>query len=336
MVKNNKKLRPYDRQLDHNLIPIIMFGTQLYPTVHGMTLFYYIIFTKSFGVYFLEELTRALIRYPVQYASKYSITDETNIYQRAVKIIFDINLIDKEIFPQNRFELFIQEDIVRQPLDILLSSNHEMVVGTTDVIPDFLSSLVDKKVTKLNKMFDYAPTNIIYSTRMIRGTTKIRFEHEKTENKIGLVYPYGLYKTNNISNLTFQKPIESRLSKTIKDIIHSTKEQNQKKQQMFKHPKTVTIGAIFVFCCKVSNKKIQNLQFPQEEEASHPIIDPIKLFYNPTTKKYQVKKVEKKDFSEFEENTAKKLNEIKSKRKQRKDGKKSITSQQYHLENLFG
>lgn len=335
VVEDNKKLRPYDRKLDHNLIPIIMFGTQLYPTINQMTLFYYIIFTKSLGVHFLEELTHALIRFPVQYASKYSITDETSIYQKAVKFLFDINLVERKVFPQNRFELFIQEDIVRQPLDILLSSNDEMVVGTTDIIPNFLESLVDKKVTKLNTTFDHAPTNIVYSTKMIRGSTRVKFEYEKKENKLGLLYPYGLYKTNNISNLTFQKTIENRLSVTMKDIIDFTKQQNQKKQQMFKHPKTVSIGAIFVFCCKVSMKRIQNLQFPQEADTSNPIIDPVKLFYNPTTKKFQVKKVEKTDFNKFEENTAIKLKEIKSKRKQRKEGKRSINSQEYHLQNLF-
>lgn len=336
MVEDNKKLRPCHRKLDNTLIPIIMFGTQSYPTLNSMTLFYYTIFAKSFGVYFLEELTHALIRYPVQYASKYSITEETNIYQKAVKYLFDINLVERKNFPQNRFELFIQEDIVRQPLDVLLSSNHETAIGTTNIIPYFLESFVDKKVNKLNHMFDHAPTNIVYSTRMARGTTRIKFEYENTENRIGLIYPYGLYKTNNISNLTLQKPIENRLSHILREVIDFTKTQNQKKQQMFKHPKTVTIGAIFIFCCKISMKKIQNLQFPQEGDPSHPVIDPVKLLYNPTTKKFQVKKVEKKDFDKFEENTARKLNEIATKRKQRRDGKKSAKSEQLHLENLYG
>lgn len=336
MVEDNRKLRPCHRKLDNTLIPIIMFGTQSYPTLNSMTLFYYIIFSKSLGVYFLKELTDALISYPVQYANRYSIIDETNIYQKAVKFLFDINLIERKNFPQNRFELFIQEDIVRQPLDVLLFSNDEMVVGTTDIIPNFLESLIDKKVTKLNTTFDHAPTNIVYSTKMIRGSTRVKFEYENKENKLGLLYPYGMYKTNNISNLTFQKPMENRLSDVLEDIIQFTKQQNQKKKQMFRHPKTVTIGAIFVFCCKVSTRRIQNLQFPQEADASHPIMDPVRLLYNPTTKKYQVKKVEKTDFNKFEETTARKLNEITTKRKQRKEGKKSISSQQLHLDNIFG
>jgi transcription initiation factor TFIIIB Brf1 subunit/transcription initiation factor TFIIB len=130
--------------------------------------------------------------------------------------------------------------------------------------------------------------------------------------------------------------MENRLSDVLEDIIQFTKQQNQKKKQMFRHPKTVTIGAIFVFCCKVSTRRIQNLQFPQEADASHPIMDPVRLLYNPTTKKYQVKKVEKTDFNKFEETTARKLNEITTKRKQRKEGKKSISSQQLHLDNIFG
>lgn len=334
---DNKKLKPVHRKLNNNFIPIIMFGTQTYSTAHGMTLFYYILFTKNLGIPFLDELTNAIMEYPVQYAKRYFISDEGDIYQKAVKFLFTINLIEREVFPQNRFELFIQEDIIRQPLDVSLFSNYEMVVGTTDIIPNFLDSVIDKNTKKLDKFFDYIPDNIVFSTKMNRELKKINFKYDKKEKKLGIIYPYGLYRTNNISNLKFQKPIENSLSKIMKDIIDFTKEQNQRKQ-IFKHPKFINIGAVFVFCCKNSIKKIQNLQFPQEVNNSQLILNPIKLFFNPETKKFQVKKFQdkKKEFNEFEKKTAKKLNQIELKRKQRKDKKININSEQYNLENLFG
>lgn len=324
---DNKKLKPIHRKLDGNFIPIIMFGTQTYPTVHGITLFYYVIFTKNYGSLFLSELLDALIEYPVQYCKRYKVNDETNIYQKAVKFLFDINLIEMDIFPQNRFRLFLQEDPIRQPLDVFLSCNREMVVGKTNIIPELLDSSIYKKVSKLNDIFHTFPDNLVFSKKMTFQRKNIKLEFDKQNKVVGLLYPYGTYRTNSTSNLKLEDFHEKRLSKILKEVIEKTMKENNKKL-IFKHPKFNIIKGVFIFCCKMElKKKVKNFEFPENKRQSISydsllLSKPTKLFFNPDTKKFEIKKEKDKEkFIQYQKKIEEKLKEIQEKRQKRKKKK---------------
>lgn len=142
VLLDNKKLDPIDRKLHETYIPIIMFGTQTLVTQNSFTLSYYILFTKKYGVHFLNELVYALKEHPRDYIRLYHVRDSQNPYQIAVRYLFDINSVEIQNFPQNKFRVFVNRDPLRQPLDIFLTSNREMVVGKITVHDEYSKALV--------------------------------------------------------------------------------------------------------------------------------------------------------------------------------------------------
>ena len=298
VLLDNKKLDPIDRKLHETYIPIIMFGTQSMVTQNSFTLSYYILFTKKYGVHFLSELVYALKEHPREYTRLYQVRESKNIYQIAVRYLFDINSVEIQNLPQNRFRVFVNRDLIRQPLDVFLTSNNEMVVGKIKVHDDYSKSLVDRKVNRLDPMFSYFKDNKVGSIPMFHKIKKSKSQYGKTENVIGFVYPFGLYKTSHLSTFEFQKSYTNRLSELTRELIRSTTIKNQRKES-FRHPTFHDIGAFFIFSCKSpSSKTIRNFQLPQEQQGSqHRAVTPpsvlssIKLVYDPETNKFHVRSV---------------------------------------------
>lgn len=258
---DNRKIEPFDRKLHKDYVPIIMYGTQSYMTVHTLIIFYYILYTKNFGSSFLQELVLALKEHPTFYAELYTVRDTSNVNQIAVRHLFNINLSDRKFFPQNQFRLFVRSDPVRQPLDVFLSTNQEMVAGKINLAANDLKPFVDRNVASLGPLFDNLPYNLIGSVPMFYNRKKPKLQYGKKEDAVGFLYPFGLYKTNSVVNLDFQKYYQGRLSHLVKEIVQSTHEKS-----LTRHPKRINIGGIFVFCCKASLFKIlRNLELPQEQ-----------------------------------------------------------------------
>jgi hypothetical protein len=323
---DNKKLNPFDRKFNDEFIPIIMFGTQSCLTLNSLTLFYYIIFTKNYGIHFLKELVDALKQYPQYYAKSYQVKDETNIYQKAVRFLFDINLVDMKTFPANKFRLFIKGDAIRQPLDVFLDSNNEMVIGKTNLFVDYTKPLVDKKNARLDPIFKHVEYNKIVSVPMMNKITYSKSQYGKNENAIGLVYPYGLYKTTSLSTLEFQKGNENRLSQLTKEIIQTNTLKNKRKST-FRNPTLHEIGAIFVFSCKVScSKQIRNFELPQQQQTGTKIPSStlFKIGMNKNTNKMEMRSIPNPEYIlyEHQEKISNHLKDIEKKRKERNQRKK--------------
>jgi hypothetical protein len=293
-----------------------------------LTLFYYIIFTKNYGSNFLKELVDALKKHPQYYAKLYQVQDTDNIYQKAVRFLFDINLVDIKTFPANKFRLFIKRDNIRQPLDIFLDSKDEMVVGKTNLFVDYTKPLVDKKVTNLDPIFNYIQMNKIASIPMMHNIKKSKFQYGKQEDAVSLVYPYGLYKTSHLSNFEFPKYVKGRFSQLTKEIIETAKQKNQRKLT-FRNPTFHKIGAIFVFSCKASPfKTIRNFELPQQQHGDAipktPTSTLFKIKLNENTNKFEMRPFPNPEFAlyEHEAKISKHLENIEKKRKQRKQGKR--------------
>ena len=326
---DNKKLDPVDRKLNNEYIPIIMFGTQSHITQHGFTLFYYILFTKNYGINFLNELVHALKEHPQHYAKLYQVGDSENIYQKAVRYLFDINLKELETFPQNKFRVFVRGDLIRQPLDIFLNTNGEMVVGKINQIDEYTKSLVDRQVNRLDPMFDYIDNNRIGSIPMLHKIKKSKIQYGKSQDAIGFVYPYGLYKTTHLSNFEFQDYHQNRLSQLTKKLIETAEIKNKRKL-MFRNPTFHEIGAIIIFSCKTPlSKTIRNFEFPQQQQSQDlfntpPIVSTtLKLFFDEKTNKFVARSVPTLEtiLYKHEKETIKHLKNIEKKRKERKQKK---------------
>lgn len=332
VLLDNKKLDPIDRKLDETYIPIIMFGTQSMVTQNSFTLSYYILFTKKYGVHFLNELVHALREHPRDYIRLYQVRDSQNPYQTAVRYLFDINSVEIQNFPQNRFRVFVNRDPVRQPLDVFLTSNHEMVVGKITVHDEYSKALADRQVPRLDPMFSYFKEDKVGSIPMFRTIRKSKSQYGRTENVIGLVYPFGLYKTTHLSTFEFQKFYTNRLSELTRELIQSTTMKNQRKEA-FRHPTLHQIGAFFTFSCKSpSSKTIRNFQYPQEQLGNQnrvftppSVLSSIKLVFDPETNKFHVTSVPTLGAMVYDTETksTQHLRMIENKRKERKE-KKSI------------
>jgi hypothetical protein len=188
-VVDNKKLRPVLRRLDKKFVPYIHFGTQGYMTLVSDTMTTFVLLTEIFGNPFLEELVHALLKHPVRYAELYNISDGENVYQNAVKKLFDINLIERSVFPQNRFKVFTSEDIVSQPLDICLNSNNEMLV-TKYKNANYYKNHVNNKVSKLYPVFSdsFLQKYTGASCNMPSPLKEILIQYVTKSNELGLIF----------------------------------------------------------------------------------------------------------------------------------------------------
>lgn len=332
---DNKKINSVDRKLGDNCVPIIMFGTQSYFTLNSFTLFYHIIFTKKFGIHFLKELVDALKEYPQSYAKSYQVQDPTNIYQKAVRFLFDINQIDSNLFPPNKYRIFLKNDAIRQPLDVFLDSNDEIEIGKSNMLIDYTKPLVDKEVAKLDPIFNYIKNNQIVSTPMLHKIKSSKCLYGKEEKTVGVVFPYGLYKTTARSTLEFQKYIKNRFSELTKEIVETTKQKNQRKLT-FRNPTFHEIGGIFVFSCKVSfDKKIRNFQLPQQQHANTRVKAPSSIIFKATvnkdTKKFEMRSIPNPEYIMYqhEGKVSTHLKNIEKKRKQRKQKKTKIVYENF-------
>jgi hypothetical protein len=326
---DNKKIKPVDRKLGDNYVPIIMFGTQSNFTLNSFTLFYHVIFTKNFGIHFLKELVDALKQYPQNYAKLYQVQDPTNIYQKAVRFLFDINLIDLRLFPPNKYRLFLKSDSVRQPLDVFLDSNDEMEIGKSNMLMDYTKPLVDKEAARLDPIFNYIENNQIVSIPMLHKIKTSKCLYGKAEDTIGLIFPYGLYKTTARSPLEFQQYVKNRFSELTKKIMQTTIQKNQRKLT-FRNPTFHEIGGIFVFSCKVSfYKNIRNFQLPQQQtntSVKAPSSMLFKASMNEETKKFEMRSIPNPEFEMYQHEriVSEHLENIEKKRKQRKQKNQKI------------
>lgn len=337
VLLDNKKIDPIDRKLNEMYTPIIMFGTQSMATQNSFTLSYYILFTKKYGVSFLNELASALKEHPREYIRLYQVRDSNNAYQVAVRYLFDINSVEIQKFPQNKFRVFLSGDPVRQPLDVFLTSSHEMVVGKMKVNDDYSKTLVDRQVNRLDPMFSYFKDDKVGSIPMFHTIKKSKSQYGKTENVIGLVYPFGLYKTSHLSTFEFQKFYTSRLSELTRELSQITTTKNQRKQA-FRHPTFHHIGAFFVFSCKSPlSKTIRNFQYPEEQYGNQgkvvtppSVLASIKLVFDPETNKFHVRSVPTLGALVYDTETKsmQHLRMIQNKRKQRMEKKKQTMEDQ--------
>ena len=240
--------------------------------------------------------------------------------------MFDVNLIDLRLFPPNKYRLFLKNDSIRQPLDVFLDSNDEMEIGKSNMLLDYTKPLVDKEVARLDPIFNYIKENQIVSIPMEHKIKNSKCVYGKNENAVGLIFPFGLYKTTTRSTLEFEKYVKDRFSKLTKEIVESTKLKNQRKRT-FRNPIFHEIGGIFVFSCKVSfDKTIRNFQLPQQQTNSTdkaPFSILFKAAMNEKTKKFEMRSIENPEFImyEHEKKISKHLKNIEKKRKERKKRK---------------
>ena len=332
VLMDNKKLRPIERTIENNSIPIIMFGTQSFFTVNSLTIFYYLFFTKHYGSPFLQEFLSALLQHPVHHLKKYILPDNPTMFQKAVRYLFDMNEKEQQYFPQNKFKVFVSKDVVRQPMDIYLDGKNEMVVGKVQHIPKELENSVEKKVKRLDPIFDSIPPGMMGSIPMMKRTKKMKFQFGKTDESLGFIYPYGLYKTNHLHNLHFENYVNGRLSQITTNLIQKIVSKNEQKQ-MYKHPKFLEIGALFVFSCKNQRyENIKNVQFAQQQQDDNPPVKTLKILYNEQTKKFQVRP-KTNPVHQYQEMVSNKWKQIEKKRTKRTQKKNVI--HEHELQNLF-
>ena len=200
---------------------------------------------------------------------------------------------------------------------------------------DYTKPLVDKEVAKLDPIFNYIKNNQIVSTPMLEKIKSSKCLYGKEENTVGLLFPYGLYKTTTRSTLEFQKYIKNRFSELTKEIVESTKQKNQRKLT-FRNPTFHEIGGIFVFSCKVSfDKTIRNFQLPQQQQASTSVKAPSSILFKATmnkdTKKFEMRSIPNPEYIMYqhEGKVSTHLKNIEKKRKQRKQKKTKIVYENF-------
>lgn len=337
-IVDNKKLQPVVRRLNKHFVPYIHFGTQEYMTLVSDTVTTFILLTKVFGKPFLEEVVQALLKHPVRYADLYSISDDKNVYQHAVKKLFDINLIEKTFFPQNRFKVFTSKDIISQPLDICLDSHNEMVLAKYKNA-NYYENFVDNKVSELYPMFQNVLNANPFSCNMTTPLKEILIQYATKSNTVGLIFPLGLYTTNKNHHLQFKKYVNHRLSHIVKIETDKIKTKNENKKN-FKNPTFVDIGAFFVFSCKnviPHSTRLKNFQFSDPERVV--ILSLPNKNKEQTETQYKDQK-QKQVFERLKENKKKYLQQQKLYRQKQKEiydkrrNRREKKNQQEHLQNL--
>lgn len=277
----NKERVPIQKNSSSKKIPVIMYGTQGETTYPDMTILMFFFFSKLFGEPFLEEVVRALRKYPQDYEIKYTITNRSTIIQKAVKILFVVNQEDRiemEI-PQNKFRIFTNStDPIRQPFNLKLETFvpddrkklSQAQVGRfiidSDVYRFIKQNVEDDYMEKLCiTKSDWPFENSLSLKRLLKKTffnaadvvtlkdntdkkLWIRFENDDGYRFIRHLIPLGLYKTNEKDDTVLQtKHVDSSLSSLLSDL----------KQ------KDDTFSAIFIFSCKTPVDEDMNFYLPE-------------------------------------------------------------------------
>lgn len=340
-IMDNKKLQPVVRRLNKHFVPYIHFGTQGYMTLISETATSFVLLTEIFGEPFLKEFIDALLKYPVRYAELYKISDAENVYQNAVKKLFDINLIERDFFPQNRFKVFTNDDVVSQPLDICLNSNNEMLV-TKYKNANYYKNHVNNKVSKLSPVFydSFLQKYTGASCNMPSPLKEILIQYVTKSNELGLIFPYGLYTTNKNHNLKFKRYVNDRLSDILTEETSIIKLKNNEKKEKFKNPTFIDVGAIFVFSCKdvtPYSTTLKNFQFSDPDRVVILTLpnknkkETEKQYKNPKQKQvFETIKEKKKKYQQQQKLYRQKEKEIYEKRQNRREKK----NQQEHLQDL--
>ena len=261
--------------------PIIMYGTQGETTYPDMTILIFFLFSKLFGEPFLQEVVRALRKYPQDYEIKYNITNRSTIIEKAVKILFVVNeedRIEMEL-PQNKFRIFTNSnDPARQPFNLKLQTFvpddkkklSQAQIGRfiveSDVYKFIQQNVGDDYMEKLcitksewpfenslslknlltNTYFNAA--EVVSLKDNIDKKLWIRFERDDGYTFIRHLIPLGLYKTNEKDDTVLQtKHVDCSLSSLLLDL--------KKKDESF--------SAIFIFSCKTPVEEDMNLYLPE-------------------------------------------------------------------------
>lgn len=281
LISSKNRIPLNTNTFDNKKFPIITYGTQGETTYPDFTIGLFMLYSQIYGNNFLREITRALIKNPVKYSERYTITNEHDPIQHAVKAVFDTNSHERLIVPQNKFRVFTNtSDEKRQPFDLHLQTNSEGVIGRFSFLKSVINSTLTMnhyKSLKIRNRRNYWPAQF---QGVISADEFVSDFHSYVIDIQSDWWANFEYYTRNISEEIIRYYFPLSIYKTGTGQIYPYNGSLSHLIQQLKNTENETFEGLFVISCKaieeqnltIYDPEIYNLQQQQLQQNINPNI----------------------------------------------------------------